>query len=412
MDVDEEVKNEVESFENEMDDDKEHNGLVNGTAKKDNKKAKPSLDYKHMGFWKEDHKSPIFGVSFNHILEDDQPTVFATVGTNRVTIWEAYPDTIKLAQCYSDPDPFECFYTCAWSYDKITGYPILAAAGSRGIIRIFSPEKMECTKHLLGHGQAVNELKFHPKDPDVLLSVSKDYSLRLWNVRTHHLIAIFGGVEGHRDEVLSADFNKEGTKIVSCGMDHSLKIWKFDTVTMTEAIKKSREDLKKEDIFPTEHCHFPDFSTRDIHRNYVDCCRWFGDSVVLSKSTENSIVCWHPGTLNSLDRTRDTHNTVTPSESEVTVFHKFDYTHNEIWFVRFGLDLHQTTMAIGNQDGEIYVWDLEVDEPSESQHIILSHAKCKMTIRQTAFSRDGNILICVSEDGSIWRWDRKNRSKK
>lgn len=70
------------------------------------------------------------------------------------------------------------------------------------------------------------------------------------------------------------------------------------------------------------------------------------------------------------------------------------------------MDHFQKILAVGSQDGSVYVWDLDVDDPALIQRCILNHAKCISPIRQATFSRNGDVLIVVCDDASIWRWDK------
>ncbi|NXU04579.1 EED protein, partial [Buphagus erythrorhynchus] len=276
-----------------------------GKGKWKSKKCKYS--FKCVNSLKEDHGQPLFGVQFNWHSKEGDPLVFATVGSNRVTLYECHSQgEIRLLQSYVDAD------------------------------------------HYVGHGNAINELKFHPRDPNLLLSVSKDHALRLWNIQTDTLVAIFGGVEGHRDEVLSAV---------------SGRLWGSDLDlqrVVSNFLSSSSLGHFLHRPFVSQKIHFPDFSTRDIHRNYVDCVRWLGD-LILSKSCENAIVCWKPGKM------EDDIDKIKPSESNVTILGRFDYSQCDIWYMRFSMDFWQKMLALGNQAGKLYVWDLEIEDPHKAK---------------------------------------------
>ncbi|KAF8564053.1 hypothetical protein P879_09342 [Paragonimus westermani] len=474
----------------------------------------PNFNFKHTCTVRETHGRSVFGIAFNSINRSrpSDPLLFATVAAHLVTIYQCNlkPEqgeptqqhnsdspSIVLLQSFTDPaGDEEEFYCCAWSRDtsgnvasswwtdcaesgrarpephphqapikwsSVSLLPphqqLVAAAGKRGVIRILCPSLASCPISLVGHGSAVNELRFHPRDPALLFSFSKDYTIRLWNIASHVLVCIFGGAEGHRAEVLHGDLSLTGDLLLTSGMDHCIKIWRLNTPELANAVIDSfsyriRANPKP---FPLLIQHFPEFSSRDVHGNYVDCARWFG-AMVLSKSCENSVSLWKPGGLDDspIVSTGSPGNTSAvgsnctevggirlpnrlqpvgvplsseqpvhpmpgvPTEHKMSIIHQLKAPDCNLWYIRFDVDLDNQVLALGTGTGpaRIYLWDLKFPEvalnlPAQVLHIPslsgtgsngipLSHS----AIRQTRFANDGKTLICVGDNGLIVRFDR------
>lgn len=81
---------------------------------------------------------------------------------------------------------------------------------------------------------------------------------------------------------------------------------------------------------------------------------------------------------------------IKPNESNVTILGRFDYSQCDIWYMRFSMDFWQKVsllrssslnldpgltwtllcfqmLALGNQVGKLYVWDLEVEDPHKAK---------------------------------------------
>ncbi|CAN1168073.1 Polycomb group protein FIE1 [Linum perenne] len=200
-------------------------------------------------------KRPLYAVVFNFI-DSRYFNVFATVGGNRVTVYQCLEGgVIAVLQSYVDEDKDESFYTVSWACNR-DGSPFVVAGGINGIIRVIDAGHEKIDKSFVGHGDSINEIRTQPLKPSLVVSASKDESVRLWNVHTGVCVLIFAGAGGHRNEVLSVDFHPSDIyRIASCGMDNTVKIWSMKE--FWPSVEKSFTWTDLPSKFPTKYVQFP-----------------------------------------------------------------------------------------------------------------------------------------------------------
>ena len=191
---------------------------------------------------KEDHGLQLYVVNFCNLpaFQKAYEQIFFSAGANRISVYQFSPRAgVKCLQAFVDEDSKERFFCGTWMRDRKTNHPLITAAGLNGVIKIVDCTERTVVKCLLGHGNAINDLKAHPINPDLLFSASKDESVRLWNVVTGVPVIIFAGDDGHRDEVISLDIHPLGNAFASSGMDRNIRVWTLDSSRVCKAIKTS-----------------------------------------------------------------------------------------------------------------------------------------------------------------------------
>lgn len=272
-----------------------------------------------------------------------------------------------------------------WTKDG-KGRPLLCAAGSSPrTILIFDLEHDEPIRVLPGHGRAINDLQISPLSTDILVSASEDYSIRIWNLNAKHekqpCRAIFAG-QGHQQPLLTIDFHPNGRWLLSGAMDTAIALWAVPPL--------SELDEKTDDNLEPRVIAYPCFISQEIHSNYVDCVKWYGDSIISraarapsdgidKKMEKNEILLWkidgfdcemphpdppmpYPGIFT---------RSAFPHPEHSRGFERlltFDAKSTARFYLRFGL-LHRPSMrpilVMGNETSKFYFWDLQKCEEGE-----------------------------------------------
>ena len=269
-----------------------------------------------------------------------------------------------------------------WTKDPVTDKPWLCVGGVKPkSIQIIDVESGSRIRSLVGHGGDVNHLAIHPNAPHILASVSADYTLRLWNLKSSYeaepCVAIFAG-EGHRQPVLWCAFHPNGRWIFTSGLDCAICLWAVpDLSEIDVALATDEMPPKPKTIY---HPHF--YST-EVHHNYVDCVQFYGDLVLsrcsldqaANKKTPNYILLWKIDGFHSSMPEPDE-----PPIPEPEVYTRSSFPHDKKasrgfdrlltfemmqtsrFYLRFGF-LHKTGMrpmlCMANEESKYCFWDLQ-----------------------------------------------------
>ena len=213
--------------------------------------------------------------------------------------------------------------------------------------------------------QAINDLAISPLSPTILASASNDHTVRLWNLDLEYahqpLAAIFAGAGGHREHILTISFHQTGTYLLSASADAVINVWLVPSVPDENAGTDN-----------TTKVEYPHFSSNEIHGDYVDCVRFYGDIILSHAATTsgnetrrpNAILLWRIDGFNSADPPPvdapipGTAQSFTRSAwgGSFQRLLTFDMPDTVPFYLRFSL--FENMLAMGNTKSKLSFWDL------------------------------------------------------
>ncbi|MDM8561341.1 serine/threonine-protein kinase [Candidatus Parabeggiatoa sp. HSG14] len=232
-------------------------------------------------------------------------------------------------------------------------------------------------------------LAFSP-DGQLLASGSWDNTIKLWAVKTGHLLRT---LEAHKDLVLSVAFSPNGLLIASGSADHTIKLWDVKTGNVLKMLKEETwigsiafsldgQILAAEGSDNT--IKLWELSTGQVkttlmgHNNIITSITFSPDGHLLaSSSTDSTIKLWKVDTGDVL-------RTLTGHKKEV---------------LSVAFSPNGKTLASGSASSNIKLWNVH------NGKTLKTLKKHKNWVLSVMFTPDGNTLVSASHDHTIKFWN-------
>ncbi|KAJ3190618.1 hypothetical protein HK101_008535 [Irineochytrium annulatum] len=140
-----------------------------------------------------------------------------------------------------------------------------ATAGSDSYVRVFDASTFQSTADMstgkegvsAGHaGGRVFSVKFHPTDPNILISGGWDNTVQVWDTRVEHSIRSIYGPHVCGDAI---DFDDDGSRILTGGFqkEDQLQIWSFASRQLIETVTWSviENDRRNTQLYTASFSH-------------------------------------------------------------------------------------------------------------------------------------------------------------
>ncbi|MEM9449676.1 MAG: TIR domain-containing protein [Cyanobacteria bacterium P01_E01_bin.6] len=200
---------------------------------------------------------------------------------------------------------------------------------------------------LEGHNGTVRDVSISP-DGDLIVTASRDGTLRLWQ-RNGHCLAV---LQGHEKLVRAVEFAPDGQSFVSGSWDGTIRIWSRSGEALTVL--------------------------RDHDKRVIYVAFSPDGACFASASSDGTVKLW---------------------TSDGQLIETLDHDGRELRCVAFSPDGQR--LASGGRNGTIYLWSLTGDRPFTCHQTLEMSDRALNTL---CFSQDNQWLFSGSVDGHIRAW--------